>query len=95
MKTLAGSAFIDDWNGIAITIYVDHNVRNRGEIVDGLRISTEKPRTVKPTLTPNSPRWAKAVEAVKRENGNTDCITEKVDISAANLKKLRAAADVA
>ena len=95
MKALTGSPFIDDWCDVQVTIYVDHNVKNRGEIVDGLRISSEKPRTVLPTLTPDSPRWEAAVAAVKREKGNTDCITDKVKITAANLKKLKAAADVA
>lgn len=36
---LTGSKFIDDWNGVPITVYVDSNVRFGKETVEGLRIS--------------------------------------------------------
>src|SRR6478752_3242877 len=43
MKALAGSAFIEDWQNIRITVYVDHNVRFGKETVEGLRISPHAP----------------------------------------------------
>ena len=43
MKGLTGSAFIDDWQNIRITVYVDHNVRFGKETVEGLRISPHAP----------------------------------------------------
>ena len=51
MKALAGSAFIDDWNNVTVTIYVDTKVKMMGDIVEGLRISTEKPRNIKKKRT--------------------------------------------
>ena len=38
MKGLTGSAFIDDWQNIRITVYVDHNVRFGKETVEGLSL---------------------------------------------------------
>jgi len=67
MKKLTGSAFIDDWNNVAVTVYVDPQVRFGKDTVEGLRLSTEKPRTVKPELTPGSPRWKGAVDVYRRE----------------------------
>ena len=42
MKNLTGSAFIDDWCNVPITIYVDTNVRFGRDTVEGLRIATER-----------------------------------------------------
>jgi len=44
---MTGSLFIDDWNNIPVTVYVDHNVRFGRDTVEGLRISPEKPRLEK------------------------------------------------
>lgn len=46
MKQLTGSPFIEDWVNQTITIYVDNNVRFGKDTVEGLRISTERPRQV-------------------------------------------------
>lgn len=43
LKQLTGSAFIEDWAGQAITVYVDANVRFGKETVEGLRISPFTP----------------------------------------------------
>lgn len=37
-------AHIEDWIGKKVTLYVDHNVRLGGGIVDGLRIRPVKPK---------------------------------------------------
>ena len=67
MKGLAGSAFIDDWNGIRITVYVDPAVKFGKEMVEGLRINTRPPEERK-TLTPEATKaWAKAKAAFKRD----------------------------
>jgi len=81
MKALTNSAFIDDWNNIRITVYVDHNVRFGKETVEGLRISPHAPEQGKKVLTPDSVKvWAHAVEAFKRD-GNLNSVLERVDIS--------------
>ncbi|GAB3763649.1 hypothetical protein GCM10028796_17530 [Ramlibacter monticola] len=43
MRQLTGSAFIDDWNDVRVTVYVDSQVKFGTANVEGLRISTEAP----------------------------------------------------
>lgn len=80
LRNLTGSAFIEDWQNVPVTIYVDNKVINRGQIVEGLRISPDKPKTVKPELTPESSNFQSAVDAYKRD-GNFDAIEKRVTIS--------------
>jgi hypothetical protein len=92
MKTLTGSHFIDDWNDVRITVYVDNGVRFGKETVDGLRISPHAPEARKRVLVPESTKaWAAAIEAVKRD-GNLDTVLERVDMSEEHQEQLRAAA---
>lgn len=81
MKALTGTPFIDDWNGVRITVYVDEKVRFGKETVEGLRISPHAPEAARKTLTPqNAKAWANAKEAYKRD-GNLDAVKAKADIS--------------
>jgi len=67
MKALTNSAFIDDWNNVRVTIYVDSNVRFGKETTEGLRISPHQPEE-KRQLTPQSKKaWAAAIDAFKRD----------------------------
>jgi hypothetical protein len=92
MRGLTNSAFIDDWNNVRITVYVDHSVRFGKETVEGLRISPHAPEVAKRTLTPAATKaWANAVEAAKRD-GNLDAVLERVDMSEEHQAELRAAA---
>jgi hypothetical protein len=86
MRGITGSPFIDDWQNVRITIYVDSNVRFGKETVEGLRISPHAPE--KKVLTPeNGKGWARAKEAYQRD-GNLDAVLEKVDISRAHQEQL-------
>src|SRR5690606_9416265 len=38
LRTITGSAFIEDWQSVPITVYVDNNVRFGKETMEGLRI---------------------------------------------------------
>lgn len=77
MKGLTGSAFIDDWNGVPITVYVDHSVRFGKETVEGLRISPHAPEAKRPPLTPVMKQaWANAKAAYKRD-GNLVAVLER------------------
>ena len=67
MKHLTGSAFIDDWNDIPVTVYVEPNVRFGRDTVEGLRIGTEIPQRTKPTIDRKSAEWTRAVEAYVRD----------------------------
>jgi hypothetical protein len=79
MKQLTDSPFIDDWQNIKITVYVDHNVRFGRDLVDGLRISTEI-QNARSTLKRDTKQWENAIVAVKRD-GNLDKVKSRVDIT--------------
>lgn len=80
MKGLTGSAFIDDWNDVRITVYVDHNVKFGKESVEGLRISPQPP-AAKKVLTPAMKKaWGHAKAAYQRD-GNLDAVLVHADIS--------------
>lgn len=80
MKGLTGSAFIDDWNNVSVTVYVDHNVRFGKESVEGLRISPHAPEKPK-ALTPEAKKaWENAKAAFKRD-GNLVAVLQRVTMS--------------
>jgi hypothetical protein len=92
MKKLCDSAFIDDWNNVQVTIYVDSSIRFGRDTVEGLRISTERPNVAKPELTPDSQRWKEAISAYWRD-GNFDNLEKRVVISDANKELIKEAAN--
>lgn len=88
MRNLAGSPFIDDWNNVRVTIYVEPNVKFGRETVEGLRISSRAPS--RDVLTPaNAAKWANAKAAYKRD-GNLDAVLARVDMSEAHQAQLKA-----
>lgn len=87
LKELAGSPYIDDWNNVPVTVYVDQNVRFGRNTVEGLRISPEPPRIKKEQLTPGTPAWGNAISAYKRD-GNLDAVKKRMDISKDNENAL-------
>lgn len=89
LKGLTGTPFIDDWQNVRITVYVDHNVRFGKETVEGLRISPHAPEVEKKELTPAQVNaWANAKAAFKRD-GNLDAVLERVYISEDNQERLK------
>jgi hypothetical protein len=79
MKNITGSAFIEDWQDVRITVYVDHNVRFGKESVEGLRISEGAPK--KKILTPaQTIAWNNAKAAFRRD-GNLVSVLGRVAIS--------------
>jgi hypothetical protein len=86
MKGITGSSFIDDWNDVSITVYVDHNVRFGRESVEGLRISPRAPG--KKNLTPdNTTMWANAKAAFMRD-GDLTKVLERVEMSPEHQRML-------
>jgi hypothetical protein len=80
MKGFAkNSPFVEDWNNIPITLYIDHSARLKGEVVGGVRINPSAPKG-KQTLTPDSPNWQSAVDAYKRD-GNLDAVLKRAHIA--------------
>lgn len=86
MRALTGSAFIEDWTDVRITIYVDKNVRFGNESVEGLRISPKPPGRKK--LTPDQKTaWENAKSAYRRD-GNLEAVLSRVDMSEEHQRQL-------
>lgn len=84
LKDLTGSAFIDDWQDVSVSIYVDHNVRFGNQTMDGLRINPKQPQR-KPELLPaNKDEWEKAIKSYKIK-GSLDGVLKHRVISQANI----------
>lgn len=65
ISKIAGSNYIEDWKGLKITLGVS-TTSLKGETVECLRVRNEKPKEkAKPVLTPDSPKWKGAVDAIK------------------------------
>lgn len=45
------SSFIEDWSDTVIELYIDDNVKMKGEVVGGVRIRPSKPVITKPPFT--------------------------------------------
>lgn len=87
LKALTGSAFVEDWNGILVQLYIDTNVQMMGSTVSGVRISPNSPQT-KPLITPESTKlWSNAITAYKRD-GNFSAVLERAEISEENMKAI-------
>lgn len=88
MRDFANSHFIDDWNDIAVTIYVDSQVRFGKNTVEGLRISPERPNQ-RPMITMDKTNmWQNAIDAFKRD-GNFDAVLKRADMSEEDMQLIR------
>jgi len=92
IKMLTGSAFIEDWVNVPVTVYVDPSVRFGRDTVEGLRISTERPAVRKQELTPDNVKaWTRAVEVYAKTKTFSE-IEKHMEISEANRNLIIAAA---
>jgi len=82
-----GTPFVEDWKNILIELFIDHNVKFKGDVVDGVRIRPTQPRVKKPELTPEHPRWVEAKKAIK--DGRKEGVLKSFEISEANLKLIQ------
>lgn len=87
MKGLTGSAFIDDWLDVRITVYVDHNVKFGKESVEGLRISPQPPAVKRPITPAMSKAWSNAKAAFQRD-GNLTAVLARAEMSAEHQAQL-------
>ena len=81
-----GSKFVDDWNNVLIELYIDTNVKMKGQVVGGVRIRPTQPQLTKEELTPTHARWSAAKEAVKA--GKEKGVLSQFIVSSANLELL-------
>ena len=94
IKKLSGSSFIDDWGGLTIELYIDPNVKMKGEIMQGVRISPNSPKPAMPVLTPdNAAKWAQAITAFQRD-GNLNAVLKRCTISSENQNLIKEQASV-
>lgn len=86
MKSITGSSFIDDWNDVRVTVYVDPNVKFGKDSVEGLRISPKAPQRA--MLTPDrSKAWANAKAAFIRD-GNLEAVFARMDMTPEHRNQL-------
>lgn len=87
MKQLTGSAWIDDWNNVPVTIYVDPAVKFGRDVVEGLRLSPNQPKQ-RPVVTPKATKsWENAKAAYLRD-GNLEAVLERADMSEEHQRQL-------
>jgi len=82
------SPFVEDWKNTVIELYIDPNVKMKGDTVGGVRIKPSKPALTKPELVPNMPEWNKAVEWLKGD-GTIDGIKKRYLLSETNEKLIK------
>jgi len=82
MKGLSGgSAFVEDWKNIPVQLYIDPNVKMKGDIVGGVRINPNAPRMENPKLLKkNVQQWGNAKSAYIRD-GNLDAVKKRLSVS--------------
>lgn len=92
MAKLTGSPWINDWNDIDVTVYVDSNVRFGRDTVEGLRIDTKPPVIVKDELLPDTDAWERAIQSCIK-TGNLDLVKKHMKVSKENEAKIIADAE--
>lgn len=87
MKSFSnGSPFVEDWDNKLIELYIDKNVKMKGEVVGGVRIRPKQPLVRKPELTPSHPRWVEA--GIAFNDGRRESVLKMYEISKENQKAL-------
>ena len=88
MHKLTGTCFVEDWQNIPIKLYINSNVKMKGETTSGLRIDPNPVRLQKQVLTPDNPQqWNNAKTAFKRD-GNLNKVLGRMDMSQQHQKQL-------
>ena len=83
-----GSPFVEDWNSTVVELYIDPNVKMKGETVGGVRIKPKQPTVQKPQLVPSmESEWSRAISHIKG-GGTIDDIKKRYTMTAENQKKL-------
>jgi hypothetical protein len=82
------SPFVEDWNNTIIELYIDANVKMKGEIVGGVRIKPTQPKATKPEITKDSGKWKDAIDYYKK-NKSFDGILKHYILSDANQKLIK------
>lgn len=87
MRDLTDSYFLEDWQNVPVTIYVQQDVKFGRETTEGLRISPQPPQVQRREVLPNTPQWENAKAAYLRD-GNFDAVLARVHLSEENQIKM-------
>lgn len=82
------SPFVEDWNNTAVELFIDKNVKMKGETVGGVRIKPRQPRLTLPVLNEQNPHWKTGKTKVQQENWTIDMIRNHYTISEEDYGKL-------
>ena len=85
----AHSKFVEDWKGIMIELYIDPNVKMKGDVVGGVRIKPNMPQKQKPELSPLHDKWENAKKALKDGNTTVEAIRKNYTLSKENELELK------
>lgn len=81
LKGFNNSSFVEDWSNTLIELYIDENVRMKGEVVGGVRIKPTQPKLTKPDFTEDMFERAKnanaTIESIKKSYNVTQEIETK------------------
>lgn len=90
IKTFTNSPFVEDWVNVPIQLYIDQNVKMKGVVVGGVRISPKQPviKKTKTELTPSHLKWEAAKKAIKDGGTNLESILKSYSITEENQKLL-------
>lgn len=50
IEKVAGSPYFEDWKGVRIQLYIEHNIKAFGELVSAVRVRPRKPKEAPPVL---------------------------------------------
>lgn len=85
LKSFTGSPFVNDWNNVAVELYVDSNVQMKGATTQGVRISPIQPKIkVKKEFTEAN------FEGAKKANATREIIEKGYTITNEMFKKYQA-----
>jgi len=89
LRQITGSSFVEDWVNILVQIYIDPNVKMKGDTVGGVRINPKQPPASKPVLTrDNQVKWKQAITAFKRD-GNLSAVLKQMDMSQEDMQAIQ------
>jgi hypothetical protein len=75
------TAFIEDWKGKSIAVYVKDGIEAFGDVVEALRVRPYKPTLSLPELTKAHKSWMKVVKYLSEDKSIND-VEKKYTISA-------------
>lgn len=87
LKKLTGSPFVEDWANTIVQLYIDPQVKMKGEIVGGVRVSPMKVKVKQEITRNNQAMWGNAKKAYVRD-GNFNAVLQRAIISPENQQAM-------